>query len=91
MGSHLQVKVPDCSETLQVRPPTLVTAIMSQQPRLSTSRRGTKPPHPFRSERPINGLLWIVTAKSHDPKNAATFGALERPHPAASGNRRDSF
>jgi hypothetical protein len=94
-GFPLASKVPDCSETLQVRPPTLVTAIMSQQPRLSipTSRQGNKPPHFFLGELPINRLLGFcrATAKSHDPKNASTFGALERPHPAPYSKRRDSF
>jgi len=57
------------------------------------SRQRDKPPHLFRNERLINRLLGFckATTKSHYHKNAATFGTLERPQPASSGKRRDSF
>ncbi len=57
---------------------------------IPASRQRDKPPHLFRSERPINRLLGTTT-KSHYPKNAATFGTLERPHLAPSGKRRNSY
>jgi hypothetical protein len=88
--SPLTSKAPDHSEALQVRPP--ITAILTQQPHLSvpTSRQRDKP-HLLRSERPINRFLRFckATTKSHDPKNAVTFGARERAHLAPSSKRRN--
>src|SRR6267378_1674933 len=56
---------------------------------IPASRQRNKP-HLFRSERPINRFLGCkATTKSHDPKNAVTFGALERAHLAPSSKRRN--
>ena len=71
--------------------PSVAMGMRGRRCSIPASRQGNKPPHLFLSERSINSLLCKATAKSHDPKNAATFGALERPHPAPSSNRRDSF
>ena len=66
-------------------------SILARQLRLSipASRQRNKPGL-FRSERPINRFLGCkATTKSHDPKNAVTFGALERAHLAPSSKRRN--
>jgi hypothetical protein len=70
----------------------LMVPILPWQLRLSipASRQRDNSPHLFRSERPINRFLGCkATTKSHDPKNAVTFGALERAHLAPSSKRRN--
>jgi hypothetical protein len=71
--------------------PSVAMGMRGRRCSIPASRQGNKPPHLFLSERPINSFLCKATAKSHDPKNASTFGALERSHPAPSSERRDSF